>query len=716
MKQLARRMGQITITINGCQLSGRDGMTILDIAQENGIAIPTLCHDPSLTSVGTCRVCLVEDETAGTLIASCVTPVTPGMVVNTQSDRVLAARRTIVKLLLASHPDSCLICDKGNRCQLRKIASDLGIGQVEFAKVRHYQPMEYDLFIEKDHSKCILCGKCVRVCQEVRGIGAIAFADNGDQLIIHPASGDSLIESGCKFCGTCVEVCPTAALIDRDEKRPARVDTEAAIVPCRHACPVGIDVPRYVRLISQGKFTDALAVNREKIPFAWVCGLVCFHPCETVCRHSELNEPIAIRDLKRFIAEHATKPTGDSPRPVPLSNKRVAIVGSGPAGLTAAYYLAKLGGHTVTIFEALDKPGGMMRVGIPEYRLPREVLDAEINLIKRLGVNIKTNARIVSLDSLFEDGYDAVFVAIGAHKGMKMGVEGEDEPGVLECVSFLRDVNLGKEVKLGDRVAVIGGGNAAIDASRTALRLRAKKVVIIYRRSQAEMPAMAEEVEEALYEGVEILFLAMPIKITRDRDNGMLRIECIRMQLGKVDATGRRRPEPIPGSEFSLDFDTIISAIGQMPEVPSKFGLRIGRGGIIEVAPNTLATSRAGVFAGGDAATGPVSVTHAIAAGRQAAISIDSFLGGKGVIDEILAPSQEMVLWLGKEEGFAEKRRPKMPSLPIDKRLGGFAQVGLGFTEQMAVKEAKRCLNCDLRLQFRQVVAPLSSRCLKLPP
>jgi NADPH-dependent glutamate synthase beta subunit-like oxidoreductase len=374
----------------------------------------------------------------------------------------------------------------------------------------------------------------------------------------------------------------------------------------------------------------------------------------------------------------------------PATGKRVAIIGSGPAGLTAAYYLAKLG-HSVTVFEALPEPGGMMLVGIPDYRLPKDALRAEIKEIEDIGVEIRTNTRVDSIDKLFKEGYNAVFLAIGAHQGLKIGVEGEDSPRVMECVNFLREVSLGKEVKLGDKVAVIGGGNAAIDSARTALRLGTKEVTVVYRRTQAEMPASAEEIKEALEEGVQIYFLAAPSRIFSR--NGRVELESIRMELGAMDSSGRRRPEPIKGSEFAMSFDTIIAAIGQRPEIPHQFNLATGRGNAIQVDPDTLVTSREGVFAGGDAVTGPASVIEAIAAGRQVAISIDKYLGGSGDIDETLAPPEKAMTPLEEAE---EKRRPEMPTLPDKKRLSGFDQVELGYTDEMAIEEAQRCLRCDL--------------------
>ena len=483
---------------------------------------------------------------------------------------------------------------------------------------------------------------------------------------------------------------------DEYEEHIKRHHCQAAVceglvrAPCSHTCPAGVDVPRYIRFIAEGKFAEAVALIREKIPFPSVCGHICVHPCEAKCRRGLLDDAIGIRVLKRFATEHDTGLWKQNSKVAPATGKRVAIVGSGPAGLTAAYYLAKLG-HSVTVFEALPEPGGMMRVGIPDYRLPKDILRAEIKEIEGVGVDIKTNTPVDSLDGLFKTGYNAIFLAIGAHQGIKIGVKGEDSPRVRECVSFLRDVSLGKEVKLGDRVAVIGGGNAAIDSARTALRLGAKEVTIVYRRTQTEMPASAEEIDGAIAEGVEIHFLAAPSRIVSR--NGELELECLGMSLGEVDASGRRRPEPIEGSEFVMSFDTIIAAIGQRSEIPGRFNLPIGRGNTIQVDPDTLATGREGVFAGGDAISGPASVIEAIADGRQAAISIDKYLGGSGEIDETLAPPEEAAAPL---EEAVEGRRAEVPTLPVAERLKGFSQVELGLSEEMAIKEAERCLRCDL--------------------
>ena len=358
----------------------------------------------------------------------------------------------------------------------------------------------------------------------------------------------------------------------------------------------------------------------------------------------------------------------------------MAIVGSGPAGLTAGYYLAKAG-HTVTVFEQFSKAGGMMRVGIPDYRLPPEVLDSEIDTINEAGVEIKLNTKIDSVDALFDQGYEAVFLAPGAHRGQSLGVEGDNLPGVYDGASFLRDVNLGKKVDVGKKVAVIGGGNVAIDGARVALRLGAKDVHIIYRRTRAEMPASPEEVEAALEEKIHIDFLTGHVKVSQK--DGKLVLTCNRMALGEPDASGRRRPVPIKGSEFDVEYDAIIGAIGQQPDIPAGFKVKTARGNTIQTNAKTLATSRKGVWAGGDAVTGPASVIGAIAAGRTAASSIDKFLGGSGNIDEELTTERNIGICAGiTAEDFPGQPRVKMPCLPAEKVVNNFTEVETGLPDR----------------------------------
>jgi NADH-quinone oxidoreductase subunit F len=460
--------------------------------------------------------------------------------------------------------------------------------------------------------------------------------------------------------------------------------------PCTHTCPAGVDAPRYIRFIAQGKPSEAVAVIRERIPFPSVCGYVCIHPCEAKCRRGLLDEAIGIRVLKRFAVDNDNNIWKKNAKMLPETGKKVAVVGSGPAGLTAAYYLSKQG-HKVTVFEALPEVGGMMRVAIPDYRLPKDVLKRDIAEIETVGVDIKTNTRVESVDELFENGYDAVFLAVGAHEGLKIGVKGEDSQGVMDCVSFLRRVSLGEKVEVGKSVAVIGGGNAAIDSARTALRLGAKEVTIVYRRTKEQMPAANEEIEGAIEEGVKMRFLSAPQGITKK--DGKLELECLAMKLGDIDASGRPRPEPVEGSQFTMSFDTIIAAIGQRPEIPARFNLALGRGNTITVDPDSLATDKAGVFAGGDVVKGPASVIEAIAHGRQAAISIDKYLGGEGDIEETLAPPEAAMKPLEEAE---EEMRVEIPAPPAKERIKNFEDVEMPLSPKMATKEAGRCLRCDL--------------------
>ncbi len=465
--------------------------------------------------------------------------------------------------------------------------------------------------------------------------------------------------------------------------------------PCHHTCPAGVKAHRYVREIGQGNFENAYLVVRESMPLPSVCGTVCFHPCETRCKRGQLDQAIAIRALKGAAVKYGAK----AEQRIPVSRKRtgrkVAVVGSGPAGLTAAYYLSKKGGHDVTIFEELPVVGGMLHTGIPRYRLPREDLDRDLSIVKAAGVKIKTRTRIDSVDRLRRQGFDAVFLSLGAHASWPLGIPGQKVDGVLDCVQFLRSVSTGKKVRLGTRIGIVGGGNSAIDAARTARRLGAKKVTILYRRTREEMPADHEEIEDALAEGIALETLTLPTGIRRTKQR--LEMTCQRMKLGDIDRSGRRRPVPIEGSTFTLVFDQVLSAIGQFPLIPKKLGVEFSeRGNRISVDGETLQTSEEGVFAGGDVVSGPASVVEAIAHGRRAARAIDRYLGGSGEIDEVLAPREDLDALPPMKPETKARYRSEMPTLSPRTRIRGWGQVEKGYSRQAAVKEASRCLRCDL--------------------
>ncbi|MFQ5769149.1 MAG: NAD(P)-binding protein [bacterium] len=470
--------------------------------------------------------------------------------------------------------------------------------------------------------------------------------------------------------------------------------------PCMKACPAGVNVKAYVSLIATGRFQEALEVVRERNPFPGICGRVCTHPCESYCNRREVDSTVAICWLKRFVADYELQHPPEKPKPLfRTREERVAVIGSGPAGLTAANDLIRKG-YPVTVFEALPKPGGMLTSGIPAFRLPRPIIETEITMIKNLGVKIKTNTKIKgkgAIDRLFDEGYKAVFIAVGAHKGKKLGVPGEDKyRGIIDGISFLREVNSGRPTKLGKKVAVIGGGNSAIDAARTTLRLGCEQVTIVYRRSRAEMPANEAEIEEAEHEGVKIHYLAAPVKLLGCNGN-VVGMTCTKMKLGEPDGSGRRRPIPIEGSEFSIEVDNIIAAISQEPDLsflPQKHDLKISKWNTFEVEDSTLATSRLGVFAGGDAVTGPNTVIDAIAAGHVAAQSIDRYLRGEPLKQD-LQPERpietEVKVDLKQQK---KKKRVQMPRLAVPNRIKGFEEVELGFSEAEAIKEAQRCLRC----------------------
>jgi heterodisulfide reductase subunit A len=522
-----------------------------------------------------------------------------------------------------------------------------------------------------DVVKCVGCSECEKKC---------------------PRRTDSEFEMGLAERGMAYipfpQAVPHIATIDKREERPCKA-------ACKDACPIHMNVPGYVSLTKEGRFPEAYELMRRTNPLPAVCGRVCYAPCEDACNRGQMDEPVASRALKRFVADQVDIDNLEIPQ-VAGNGKRVAVIGSGPAGLAAAHDLA-LKGYEMTIFEALPEPGGMLRYGIPGYRLPKDILKQEIGYIEKLGVEIKTNTRIGGGTQLKElrKSYQALFVAVGAPESLRLEVPGADLPGVIQAIEFLRDVNMGKKVKVGRRVAVIGGGNTAIDASRVVRRLGAEAKVI-YRRSRAEMPAAPEEIEAAEAEGIEIDLLAAPTEIIAEAGK-VSKMKCIRMELGEPDESGRRRPIPIEGSEFIVDADTVIPALGQASDVEfaEGLGLKASRKGTIAVDEATLATNIEGIFAGGDVITGAAMVIDAIAAGKKAAQSIDEYLRG-----EVLTSKQNKRIpqKLSKEEVSALKQRfpcqnrVKAEQLASETRARSFEEVERGYVALEAQQESGRCL------------------------
>jgi len=463
--------------------------------------------------------------------------------------------------------------------------------------------------------------------------------------------------------------------------------------PCQVACPAGVNVQDFLYLIAQGKYSDALEVVRLAIPFAGVCGRVCTHPCEIECERRSVDEPLSIRLLHRFVADIKLEMGQEKTTPFDkIKDDKVAIIGSGPAGLTCAYDLIR-SGYPVTVFEAAPMSGGMLRYGIPGYRLPKDVLDNEISYIEELGVEIRTNRPVNDLKSLSNQGYKAIFLATGAGVSQKINLPNEDAQGVSHALDFLKQVDSGQNVKVGERVAVIGGGNAAVDAARVARRLGAKQVLVIYRRSRVEIPAISSEVDEAQREGVEFQFLTTPVRILAS-DGQLTGIQCLRMELAEPDDSGRRNPITVAGSEFNMDVDTLVVAIGQTVDKTTLPGeLEYTSNGTINVDPDTLETNINGVFAGGDVASGPSTVIDSVAAGKKAALSIQLYLEGIDLREGRPTPLQR-VEEVPKEGVVSEAR--KSVSLLEPQKRGSFAEIEMGFNQKAANEEAKRCLNCSV--------------------
>ncbi len=486
----------------------------------------------------------------------------------------------------------------------------------------------------------------------------------------------------------------------RDKRCPAGVCPELVRAPCQNACPAGVDVPGYISLIGEKRYAEALSLHRERNPFAAVCSRVCFHKCENKCRRADLDEPVSIRGLKRFMVDQETAIRIPEIRENSENAKRkVAIVGAGPAGLSCAYFLARMG-YRPKVFEAMSQPGGMLIQTIPAYRLPRDVVSSEIRMIERAGVEIETGKRLgkdFSLKDLRAEGYEALFLGVGAPDGVLLGISGEEAEGSMQAIQYLRDYNLGISKSAYRKVIVIGGGNAAIDAARTAKRLGAESVTILYRRTRSEMPAYAEEVEEAEREGVRMEFLAAPVEIISQ--NGRLSgMKCRRMTLSEFDRTGRRRPVPEDESEFIVEADLSISAIGQSLntiDIIDGTGLKLTERNFIRINPVTKQTSVEWIFSGGDAVTGPASIVEAVADGEKAAVGIDMHLTGED--HAFWRVDREPDTFFDPESDPVEFPRARIGLIPVSKRKGNFNEIELPWKENVALREAKRCLRCDYR-------------------
>ncbi|MBQ2753160.1 MAG: FAD-dependent oxidoreductase [Firmicutes bacterium] len=569
-------MSKLRLNINGKEVTGYAGQTVLEVARENGIEIPTLCHDERVAAYGACGLCVVEQEGNPKLVRSCATVISEGMIIKTNTPKVLESRRTILELMFSDH-----------------------------------------------------CGDC----------------------------------------------------------RP----------PCALACPAGTDCQGYVGMVANGEYKKAVELVKDKYPFPSSIGRVCPHPCETACRRQLVEEPISIAFIKSFIGDKDLESgTPYIPEVAPATGHKVAVIGGGPAGLTAAYQLRRKG-HEVTVFDAMPHMGGMLRYGIPEYRLPKAILQQEIDLIAGMGVEMKNNIKIgkdITFDSIKET-FDAVIVAVGAWRSIKMGLKGEDNKCVYGGIDFLRKAAMNESIAIGENVAIVGGGNTAMDACRTAVRLGAKNVYCIYRRTQAEMPAEEIEIKEAFEEGVQFKFLTNPVEVISDENGGIKHVVLQKMELGEPDESGRRSPVPVPGALEELAIDSLIMALGQELDGKGLEAIELTKKGTISADESTFRTNLDNVFAVGDATNKGAGIAiAAIGEAEKAAKVVDSYLNGAmvGYKKPFLVERHDLT-----PEDFADRpklARAKMAHHDAETRKVNFNEINFGFTEEQAVNEAKRCLEC----------------------
>jgi len=621
------------------------------------------------------------------------------------------------------------IAESGNKVYLVEKESTIGGQMAKFDKT----------FPTLDCSACILTPKMVSVSHrkniEMMTLSTIEKVSGyiGNFKVSIRNKG-RFVTDKCTSCGECTKVCPVHVPNWFDEFTqnrtaihkvfPQAVPNTYSIdrqerPPCIEACPIRQEAAGYVALIREGKFHEAAELIHKRNPLAIVCGRVCYHPCEGECNRGHVDKPIAIQQLKRFAIDWEIKHNGKF-HPPAIEKKRpekVAIIGSGPAGLTCAHDLA-LKGFKVTVFEQHSIPGGMLSLGIPEYRLPKSLLASEIVYFKEMGIEFRTNVRLgsdITIENIIKEGYKAIFLAIGAHNSLKLEIPNENVEGIISGIDFLRKANIGIGMVLGKHVAVIGGGNTAIDAARTALRFGTKKVTIMYRRTKNEMPASPDEISDAEAEGIHIAFLTAPTEILSD-NNRLTGLKCIRMGLGEPDSSGRRRPIPIPNSDYELEFDTVIVAVSQAPNLfglngSSKMHFQVTKWGTLQVNGDTLQTSEHNIFSGGDVVLGPSTIIESMGHGRRAAESIEKYLDNEPLENYTTHMVKPEVL---RGESFRphayaktyketpKAERQEVNKLDPEKRKYNYEEVELGYTEEQAIKEASRCLNCGVCVECHE--------------
>ena len=684
----------VTVEIDGKKITVPQGTNLLEAALQNGIYIPHLCHHPDLPDIGSCRLCIVEVEGQPGVQPSCKLKAEDGMKVTTNSERIAPLRNLAMELLLAAHPEDCSTCPKYGRCELQTLIQYMGVSATRMrTRVKGFAQNDKNPLLIHDMNRCVLCGRCVRACNDLRGVGVLQYNQNEMETYVGTLHDKLLKDADCRFCGACAEVCPTGTIRDMVEFTP--VEKKDKLIPCQATCPVHTDVPRYVRLIKQGRYDEAVAVVHERLPFPECLGYVCAHACEAHCRRGEVNEPVSIRNLKRYAAQHTDNALWKAnSKHLPKTGKRVCVVGGGPAGMTAAFYLAKQG-HETVLKEAYPTLGGQMSYGIPSYRLPRDVVAKEASYLEDAGVKVETNCRVDDFAALAKE-YDAVLLAIGTHQGVRLPMKGNDLDGVLLNADFLFNASTGQPTGMGKHVIILGGGNVAFDCARTARRLGAETVHLACLEAREKMLADDEEIEQAQEE-----VIVIHPAFTFEEILGDSHVTGVRFGHVKSFTFDENRRAIIEkdGKEEVIEADTVIFAVGQRTKLPENHGLTLGRANSIATQPGSLQTSMPHVYACGDAVYGTKTVIQAVAAGRDAASEIDRALGGDGDISEVLAAVEIPDAYIGKIENFAGKCRKQEVFRGVDERMN-FDPISFGIPDSDVCGEAQRCLQCDLRFQI----------------
>ena len=750
-------MNEVQISIDGREFTVPEGLPVRKAAVKNGIYVPGICGHPYLppaaqtrqsqkvfrgaeeiTASGNggvfgdtanCNLCLVKIEGEPELQRACGTKAVQGLVVQTHSEEISQARRNALAKILAHHPHACLTCAQRegcsltqcssnvpeeercckllNRCELGKIVEFIGLpDSTPKYTFENFPKLFGDPFFDRDYNLCIGCLRCVRVCNEVRGVGALGAVEKDGRIWVGTSQPGLLQDSFCKFCGACIEVCPTGALMDKPDSRPVLHGENS---PCVDACPAGIDIPAYLRRIVEQDFAGAYRVIYDSVPFPGILGYVCFHPCESACKRDTLDDSLSICALKKFVYENAPRSEIRLPEIGSSSGKKVAVIGSGPAGLTSAFYLQKAG-HQVDVFEASAKPGGMLRYAIPGYRLPEEVLDDELQVFTDLGVEFHTGQKLgvdFTLQKLLDEGHNAVLLSIGVGKSKSLNIPGSDLPDVIPALEMLRSAKSTKPPNLSGKVVVIGGGNVAIDSAMTSLRLGANEVFLVCLEQWHEMPAHTWELQQATEEGIKVHPGWGPKEFIGD--NSKLQKAVFKSCTQVFDETGKFNPLYDENETMDIPADYIIVAIGQEVDPVSlnkESEELVGVDGSIKIDMDSLATNIPGVFAAGDLVQGPSSVIDAIAEGKKAVVSIDKYLGGKGIdftrkIDELSENP-----YLGRDEDFHRNPAIQPQNRTPEERSKDFEVIELAYDHNQAVKEAIRCLRCNLRASITPVFLP----------